>query len=260
MDDKVRLDRDGPVAIVTIDNPPVNALGRAVFRGLDAVVSELESDTSVRAVVVAGAGERAFVAGAELSEFSDLLASREALEEHIEWPRGIFSRLGGLECPVIAAVHADAMGGGWELALVCDLIVADEGARLGMSEVRLGTLPGGGGTQRLPRRVSPNVALELLMLGTPISAARAYEIGAVNRVARSGTAMEEALALAQKLAALPKVAVSSIKRCVDEGLQQRLTQGLVLERELFLRTFESEDLVEGYQAFLEKRKPEFVHR
>jgi enoyl-CoA hydratase len=260
MGDLVRLERDGAVGIVTVDNPPVNSLGKRTIQELADVVEELEKDESVRAVVLTGTGEKAFLAGADISEFPEMLESPGAMEERTAWTRGIFDRLESLPQPVLAGIQAHAVGGGTEVALLCDLVYADERARFGLTEVKLGLIPGGGGTQRLPRVAGPGAAKELLFFGHTIDAAEAQRLGIVTRVVAAGTALEEALKAAGKLADLPAVAVRAAKRAVNEGLQRPLPQAIDFERELFLTTFASEDLREGYQAFLEKRPPKFTHR
>jgi enoyl-CoA hydratase len=257
---KVRYEQRDAVGVITVDNPPVNSLSKDVFRDLEAILDELEKKDDFRAVVVTGAGTRAFVAGAEISEFGALVDDPDAVLEHARWPREIFHRLRDLPCPVVAAVQANAVGGGWEFALLCDLVVADENARFGLPEVRLGTLPGGGGTQRLSRLIGVQRAKELMFLGHTIDAATAQSYGAVNRIAPAGTALAEAIAFGEKLAAMPAVAVREIKRSVNQGINLPFDEGLLVEEQGFLTTFRSQDVREGYRAFLEKRPAEFVHR
>lgn len=260
MADLVRLERHDAVGVVVVDNPPVNALGGATIRGLADVVGTLESDTGIRVVVLTGAGEKAFLAGADISEFPGLLESEGAMAERTGWTRGVLDRLAALPQPVIAAVQAHAVGGGLEVSLLCDLVVADERAKFGVTEVKLGLIPGGGGTQRLPRRIGELRAKELLYFGKTIDAATAERWGLVSRVVGPGQALTEAMTLATRLAELPGVAVRAAKRAVDEGADLPLADALDVEREQFLVTFRSDDLREGYQAFLDKRKPTFSHR
>lgn len=250
--------RDG-VGLITMDNPPVNSLSKDVFRDLENILDAIEKDDGIRVVVVTGAGTKAFVAGAEISEFGALVDDPEAVLEHVRWPRKIFHQLRDLPCPVVAAVQANAVGGGWEFALLCDLVVADENARFGLPEVRLGTLPGGGGTQRLSRLIGAQRAKELMFLGHSIDAATAERYGAVNKVVPAGTALAEAMALAEKLARMPAVAVRGIKHAVNEGIDGPIKDGLVVEEEGFVETFRTQDVREGYTAFLEHRTAEFVH-
>jgi enoyl-CoA hydratase/carnithine racemase len=254
----VSVEVDAGVAVVVIDNPPVNALSNATVDALGDVAARLADDRDVRAVVLTGAGERAFVSGADLREFSAALGDRSWIEDHTARTRRALTAWERLPQPVVAAVAASAVGGGLEVALVCDLIVADERARFGAPEIRLGLIPGAGGTQRLPRRIGAGPAKELLMLGETIDAAEARRLGLVTRVAPQGTAREAARELAATLASLPAVAMAAIKRSVDGPLQDDLD--LDLERELFMQVFSSSDAVEGVRAFIEKRPPGFVHR
>ena len=255
----VTVEREGAVATVTVDNPPVNALDDPTLEGLGEAARELAGDDEVRAVVLTGAGERAFLAGADLRSLQNALGTPE-MEAHVALTRPVFDAWRALEQPVVAAVGASAVGGGFEFMLVCDLIVADERARFGLPEVTLGLMPGGGGTQRLPRRVGWTAATELLLLGRLVKAERAHELGIVNVVAGEGRALTEAQALAGRLAALPAVAVQSAKRALRQALEPGLDEGLDAERELFLAVAASEDAKEGAEAFLAKREPSFRHR
>jgi enoyl-CoA hydratase/carnithine racemase len=266
--DAATVDHFGPVSVtqadgvatVLVDSPPVNAMGEAVLQGLRAaaeVVSAAARD--VRAVVLTGGGSKAFMAGADISEFSDLAADPDGMRRHSVAARATFDAWQALPHPLIAAVQASAVGGGLEIALVCDLIVADPTARFGLPEVKLGLIPGGGGTLRLPDRIGVAAAKELLLLGSVVDAERAATLGLINRVSAPGQALFEARALAERIAALPWVAVSSVKRAVDGGLDV-LTGRLNREREIFLETATSADFTEGFTAFLEKRKPHYTHR
>jgi enoyl-CoA hydratase/carnithine racemase len=253
--DPVRVDREGAVAVVTVDNPPVNALADHVIDELDAAAVALAGDRVVRAVVLTGTGEKAFLAGADLEEFAARLASGEGIEEHAAATRRALGRWESLPQPVVAAVQAHAMGGGLEVALVCDLVVADPGARFGAPEVRLGLMPGAGATQRLPRRIGVGPARAMILLGTTIDAAEAQRLGLVHGVSEPGAALAEARALAEELAALPAVAVRAIKRAIAADLDD----GLDRERALFLEVFASADAKEGVAAFRERRPPRFGH-
>jgi enoyl-CoA hydratase/carnithine racemase len=255
----VTVDVDDAVATVTVDNPPVNSLDDPTLEGLGEAARRLSGDAAVRAVVLTGAGERAFLAGADLRSLQHALGTPE-MEAHMALTRPVFDAWRALEQPVVAAVQASAVGGGLEFMLVCDLIVADARARFGLPEVTLGLMPGGGGTQRLPRRVGWTAAAELLLLGGLVKAERARELGVVNVVAAEGEALSEAQALAERLAALPAVAVQSAKRALRQALEPGLDEGLDAERELFLAVTASEDAREGAEAFLAKREPSFRHR
>ena len=255
----VRVDIAHGIAVVVVDNPPVNALGNEVVDALADAARQLAADEAVRVVILTGSGEKAFVAGADLDEFTAALGDREWIEDHTNRTRGMLNAWVGLPQPVIGAVQASAVGGGLEVSLICDLLVADERARFGLPEVRLGLMPGAGGTQRLPRRVGIGVAKELLLLGGTIDADRAKQVGLVNRVAPAGTALEVARELATRLAALSAVAVRAIKESID-GAYGDLDAGLDAERGLFMQVFASEDASEGILAFVEKRPPAFAHR
>jgi enoyl-CoA hydratase/carnithine racemase len=247
---------EGPVAVITVDNPPVNALGNAILEALGQAARDLATNGDIRAVVLTGAGDKAFMAGADLAEFSAMLGSDEAIDEHVGISRAALTELSGMPQPVVAAIQASAMGGGLEVALCCDLLVVDPGARLGLPEVRLGLIPGAGGTQRLPQRIGFGRAKELVMLGGNVKAEEALALGLVNRVTAPGAALTEALELAQKLAALPARAVQAAKAAFA-GVS---TEALDHERGLFLGVFGTDDVREGVAAFVEKRPPSFAHR
>jgi enoyl-CoA hydratase/carnithine racemase len=254
--DAVSVVADGPVAVITVDNPPVNALGNAVLEALGAAARDLGANEGIRAVVLTGAGGKAFMAGADLDEFRAMLDLEGAIEAHVGISRLALDSLVALPQPLIGAVQASAMGGGLEVALTCDLLVADPGARLGVPEVRLGLIPGAGATQRLPRRIGEGRAKELVLLGGSVKAEEALAIGLVNRVSAPGASLEEAVALAQRLAALPGRAVQAAKAAFSADL----AAGLDRERELFLGVLGTEDVREGVAAFVAKRAPAFLHR
>jgi len=245
----VRVEREGRVAVVTVDSPPVNAIGDAVLDGLAAAAAELGADHGVRAVVLTGAGEKSFMAGADLDELRGLLDGTVSREEYTGRVRAVLTAWERLPEPTIAAVQAPAVGGGLEVALVCDLIVADPAARFGLPEVRLGLIPGAGGTQRLPQRIPVARAKELLLLGSTIGAEDAQELGLVNRVSDPGAALEAALELAGRIAALPALATRAVKQALGAGLDR--------EGELFRELLGSADAREGVAAFLERREPRF---
>jgi len=245
----VRVEREGRVAVVTVDSPPVNAIGDAVLDGLAAAAAELGADHGVRAVVLTGAGEKSFMAGADLDELRGLLDGTVSREEYTARVRAVLTAWERLPQPTIAAVQAPAVGGGLEVALVCDLIVADPAARFGLPEVRLGLIPGAGGTQRLPQRIPVARAKELLLLGSTIGAEDAQELGLVNRVSDPGAALEAALELAGRIAVLPALATRAVKQALGAGLDR--------EGELFRELLGSADAREGVAAFLERREPRF---
>ena len=256
----ISIELEDGVATVTVDSPPVNAMGREVLAELEQTATELRSATGVRAIVLTGAGEKAFMAGGDIGEYEGLIAGDGGgIEEHVEWAGGIFLAWETMPQPVIAAVQADAVGGGLEVALACDFMVVDADARVGMPEVKLGLIPGGGGTQRLTRRVGPARAKRMLMFGSLLPAWEALALGLADIVAAPGTAIAEAAKLAAKLAGRPAVSVQAIKRSVDEPRREPLEDGLTVERREFLGAFGSDDFREGYKAFLEKRQPVFRH-
>ena len=251
----LHVHREGAVAVVTVDNPPVNALADRVIEALDEAAVGLAADEGVRAVVLTGAGEKAFLAGADLDEFAERLAHGGGIEAHAAATRRVLGRWEALPQPVVAAVQAHAMGGGLEVALVCDFVVADPGARFGAPEIRLGLMPGAGATQRLPRRIGVAAAKAMIMLGSTIEAEEAQRLGLVHSVSPAGEALLAARALADDLARLPAVAVRAVKRALAEALDESLD----LERELFVEVFASADAREGVAAFRERRPPSFRH-
>lgn len=258
---KVELRKEDQVATLVINSPPVNALSSEVTAELMQHLEELTRDNEVRVVILTGAGDKAFVAGADIKEFPILfqgkagLAAEFALAGH-----KMFNALDNFPKPVIAAVNGLALGGGCELALACDLRIAADTAQFGLPEIKLGLFPGGGGTQRLPRLVGEAKAKELMYLGDSISAHEALQIGLVNRVVPSQELAAETMKLAQKMASRPGVALNLIKQAVKRGSQVSLEEGLKIEADLFDRVFLTEDVKEGVMAFIEKRKANFKHR
>lgn len=257
--DNLLCERDGPVALITINRPRVlNALNRATFTDLRQVFADLADDASVRAVVLTGAGDRSFVAGADISELS--LLSAAAAREVAALGQDTFARVETLGKPVIAAVNGFALGGGCELAMACTLRIAADTARLGQPEVNLGLLPGYAGTQRLPRLVGQGRALELLLTGAPISAQEAERIGLVNRVVPAAELLAECRRLAATLAAQAPLAVRYILDAVHTGADLPLAAGCAYEASLFGLAASTADMREGTRAFLDKRKPSFEGR
>lgn len=247
------------VAVVRIANPPLNLVSRAVLRALDDCVAALAAEPGLRAAVVAGAGERAFSAGADIKEFPDFIAT-EPPSEAVRPGQRAFDRLAALPVPTIAAIEGAALGGGCELALACDLRVAGETARLGFPETGLGLFPCYGGTQRLPRLVGMAVAKELIFTGRHVEADEALRLGLVNRVVPAGQALAAAVALAEGLASRAGRALAAAKRAIDAAGRLPLEEGLRLEAELAGALFHTEDVREGIAAFIEKRSPRFNHR
>jgi enoyl-CoA hydratase len=257
MSEAVLVAREGPVALVTINRPHVlNALNARTLDELRASMHELRDDAGVRAIIVTGAGDKAFVAGADISELAELPPARA--QEHARIGQRTFDLIEHLGKPVIAAINGFALGGGCELAMACTLRLAAVTARIGQPEVNLGLLPGFAGTQRLTRLVGKGIALELLLTGRPIPADEAYRIGLVNRVVPPERLLEEARALASELAAKPPIATRFIIDAVNRGSDGSFEQGTFLEATLFGLAFATSDMREGTRAFLEKRKPVFT--
>ncbi len=254
----VRLETSGGVGRLTIDRvDKLNALNATVRHELIAALRELEQDESVRVVVLAGAGEKAFVAGADVAEFS--ARSAEEQRAAMEGP-SVFEVVANLAKPTIARIHGLALGGGCELALACDIRIASRSARLGQPEIRLGLIPGGGGTQRLPRLVGYGQALRLILTGEIVGAEEAVRIGLVDILVEDADLERATAQLAGALAERSSVAVRAARDAVRAALELPLSAGLARERELFLQAFGSEDGVEGVRAFLEKRTPLFQGR
>ncbi|PLX86695.1 MAG: crotonase [Desulfuromonas sp.] len=247
------------VATLTINRPAtLNALDEATLEELGHAMGGLEADEAIHAVVLTGAGEKAFVAGGDIfamQPLGALEARRSAL-----LAQGVLNRIEGGSKPVIAAVNGYALGGGCELAMACDLRIASETARFGQPEVKIGIIPGWGGTQRLPRLVGRGRALEMILTGEMIDAAEAYRIGLVKRVVPPGELLEEARRLARTIAEKGQVSVRLAREAVREGLEMDLERANLHEADLFALCFATEDQKEGMQAFQEKRPPKFRHR
>ncbi len=253
------VEKDGPIAILTVSRPrALNALNGDTLDELEVAFSDLGEDARVGAVVVTGAGEKAFVAGADVAELAGLDAV--AAEAHARRGQRVLGILAEMGKPTIAAVNGYALGGGLELALACDVRVAAENAILGLPEVSLGVIPGFGGTQRLPRLVGVGRAMELVLTGRKIPAAEAERMGLVNRVVAREKLIEEAKALAREMLANGPVALRLAKECVARGIETDLATGLAFEEKAFGVAFATSDMKEGTRAFLEKRKPAFTGR
>ena len=261
MGEYISTEQDGAVAVVTIDNPPVNALKAALLEELEAELARLDGDADVRAIVLRGAGERAFVAGADIKEFPALREASSPSEGGSA--RGIQKvglAIDRMRTPTIAAIHGFCLGGGLELAMACDVRVAAEDAQLGQPEIKLGLIPGGGGTQRLPRLVGPGRALLLNMSGNPISGAQAYQWGLVESAVPSDALMGAAMELARTLGERSPHALGVLKELAEETRDLELEEGLQRESDGFVRCLRSEDGAEGVAAFIEKREPRWTGR
>jgi enoyl-CoA hydratase len=252
--ENIRMEKRGQLATVTLDRPKVlNALNAATFAELDAAFGELASDPEVRVVLLTGAGERAFAAGADIRE----LAAVERAEGKAFSLRGqvVFRKIETLGKPVIACVRGFALGGGCELAMACTLRIGADDARFGQPEVKLGVIPGYGGSQRLPRLVGRGAALKMLLTGAIIDATEALRIGLVDEVVPAAELMLRAEILAGEIAAQAPLAIAETLRVVDEGLDVALDLALLREADRFGHLCDSADKAEGTKAFLEKRKP-----
>ena len=261
MADYISTERDGLVAIVTIDHPPVNALSAPLLEELEEELVALDADEGVRAIVLKGAGERAFVAGADISEFPSLRET--APQQNGGSARGIQKlghRMDAAHTPFVAAIHGFCLGGGLEIAMCCDIRVASDDAQLGQPEIKLGLIPGGGGTQRLPRLVGLGRALLLNLTGDFVDAATAYEWRLVEKVVPREELLETALGIARTIAARSPVSVGVLRELARTTRDLPLEEGLRREAEGFVRCLRSEDGAEGVAAFIEKRPPEFTGR
>src|SRR2546429_4369901 len=249
----IKVESAPPIATITLDRPKVlNALSPALIAEVGQALSELDANLEIRAVVVTG-GPKVFAAGADIGD----MAQRTAAEQLTRDMTGAWSPIANFTKPLIAAVNGYALGGGCELALMCDLIIAGDSARLGQPEINLGIIPGAGGTQRWPRTVGKYVAMEVILGGAPISAQRAYQLGLVNRVVPAEVTIRVAIEMAGELAAMAPVALRLAKESVNLALETPLAEGLAAERKNFYFLFATEDQKEGMKAFLEKRKAEF---
>ncbi|WP_138419607.1 enoyl-CoA hydratase/isomerase family protein [Aquibacillus sediminis] len=244
------------VALVTINRPPVNALNSEVFSELSELTDELEENEEVRAIVLTGSGEKAFIAGADVKEMAT--KDLNGLNLMNKKSRTVFSKIENANKPVIAAINGMALGGGFELALACDLRICSDRAKFSFPEVGLGIIPGGGGTQRLQKIVGQGIAKELIYFGDMIDANRALDLQLVNKVVAHDAIRDEALAWANKLAKKPAIALQMAKVAINYGKNVDTESGLMMETTAFSTSFSSEDAKEGLTAFTEKRKPQYV--
>jgi enoyl-CoA hydratase len=254
--ENVLVDRDGPVGVITLNRPRVlNALSPALNGELNDALSRFEADSAILAAVLTG-GPKVFAAGADIGDMSE----RSPVEQLQRDQTGRWGPVAAFTKPLIAAVNGYALGGGCELALMCDLIVAGDTARFGQPEINLGIIPGAGGTQRWPRTVGKYVAMEITLGGAPITAQRAYQLGLVNRVVPAEVTIDVARGIAHQLAAKAPLALRLAKESVNRSLETPLQEGLAVERKNFYFLFATEDQKEGMRAFLEKRKAQFTGR
>jgi enoyl-CoA hydratase len=255
-DRQVVVTTEDAVAVVTLNRPQVlNALSQSMMEDLASALEACDRDPQVRCIVVWG-GPTVFAAGADVRELADAsVASMVRSYRFQQW-----ERIRRVSTPLIAAVSGYALGGGCELAMACDIIVASETARFGQPEIRLGIIPGAGGTQRLTRAIGKSRAMELILTGRPMTAEEAYAAGLVSRVVPPEVCLEEATRLAREIASRPPVAVRLAKEAVLQAFETPLEAGLLFERRCFHLLFGTEDSHEGLRSFLEKRTPQFTGR
>jgi enoyl-CoA hydratase len=254
----VNYQMEGIIAVVMIDRPPVNALNRQVQEEIEETFKELLTLSQVGAVIITGGGEKIFVAGADIKMSPE--ADTEGAFQIATSTQAVLNLIEEFHSLVIAALNGSALGGGLELALACDIRVAEEHALFGFPEVCLGLLPGAGGTQRLARLVGPGKAKELILTGDPITASEAKAIGLVERLVPKGSAVGEARKIAERVLLRGPLAVASAKKAITHAVSQGLKEGLELEARLFSQLFNTQDKKEGVAAFIEKRKPKFLGR
>lgn len=253
----IRLERtvEG-VALVRIHRPEtLNSLSSKVMRELNDVLGALDVDEQARCIVLTGT-ERAFASGADIEEMRDVTAIDMYVRNHLE----LWDAVRFVKTPIVAAVSGWCLGGGLELAMSCDIVVASEDARFGQPEINIGVIPGAGGTQRLPRGVGKSLAMEMVLTGKPITAVRAERLGLVSRVVPKETLLDEAVAVAADIAAKPPLAVRAAKDAILKSFDTPIEAGLAYERNIFFLLFASDDQREGMAAFTEKRKPTWKGR
>ncbi|WP_100399487.1 enoyl-CoA hydratase [Bacillus sp. FJAT-44742] len=259
MGETVSLRKEQGIGIVTIDNPPLNVMNQQVTKELGEVFTDVESDKEIIAVILTGAGQKAFMAGADIKEFPESIG-KQGMKEDVMKTHQMLNQIDFLPKPTIAVLNGLTFGGGCELALTCDIRIAESHAQIGLPEVKLGLFPGGGGTQRLPRLIGEAKAKELMFTGEPVTAEEGVKLGLVNHVVPEGEGIKKATEMASKIAGYSLESLSRIKEAVDRGVETGLYNGLEKEAELFEEVFQTEDIKEGVQAFIEKRKPVFEHR
>jgi enoyl-CoA hydratase len=245
--------REESFAIITLNRPPANAISEPLLRELNDAVSGFADDDSVRSIIVTGAGDRIFCAGADLgSAFSG-----GNVDDFMRFGHAVLRKIERFPKPVIAAMNGHALGGGCEIAMACHLRLLKDGARMGQTESNLGIIPGFGGTQRMTRLIGRGKALEAMILGTQIPAAECLALGLVNKVSKEGQTLDDAKALARAIGKRPPIATRLIIEAVDDGLEAPIDQALAIETRAFLKVLRTEDASEGIQAFFGKREAQF---
>ncbi|MGQ9618147.1 MAG: enoyl-CoA hydratase-related protein [Candidatus Aminicenantia bacterium] len=256
MGNNIQFEKKDGIGFITLNRTEkLNALNKETLEELECILYQIEKDEEVKVIIITGAGEKAFVAGADINELSELKPLNA--KEFSEKGQAVFSMIEKMKKPVICAINGFALGGGCELALSCHIRVASKNAKFGQPEVKLGLIPGYGGTQRLPRIVGKGVATELILTGDMIDAEEAFRLGLVNRVVEAPELMNTCVNIAKKIMANSPVAVKIALSAINKGAYMPLDEGLSLEANLFSLCFASEDAKEGTKAFLEKRQPNF---
>lgn len=250
----VIIERKNGYAVLTLNNPPVNSLSAELLADLDAALERIRCEDAIKALIIVGAGEKCFSAGANIREFDN----PDSVQSNSDKGKFVFFKLEKFPKPIIAAIQGHAFGGGLELSLSCHLRMAAEGISLGLPEVKLGIIPGWGGTQRLTRLAGRTRALEMILSGDPIDAKQALDWGIVTRVCPKASLLSEAESLAERMAHGPSIAYRAILRAVIEGSETDIEEGLAIEQQGFREAFGSSDAKEGISAFLAKRSPRFT--
>jgi enoyl-CoA hydratase len=250
-DEMILAEKRGSVGLITLNRPEArNALNDQLLQELEKALESFDADDSMSVLVVTG-NEKAFAAGVDIKE----MAVKSMIEMRDKDRLAVFDRIKAIGKPIIAAVSGWALGGGCELALACDMIVASETAKFGQPEITIGVIPGAGGTQRLTHTVGKALAMEMILNNRTLSAEEALQFGLINRVVAADRYLEEALKLAEEIAARAPAAMRAAKKMILQAYEQPLSEGLRLERQMFHNLFATEDQKEGMRAFIEKRKP-----
>jgi enoyl-CoA hydratase/carnithine racemase len=253
----IRVNVENRIATLTIDHPPANAFNKQVVEELDAAFDEVTANDEVKAIIITGTGQF-FVAGADINEIYAMRDKEDEAKAFLLNGQSLMNKIEASEKPVIAAINGRyALGGGLELPMACHIRIAEDGVRIGGTEINLGIIPGWGGTQRLPRIVGKGKALEIMLTGDHITAQEAYRIGLINKVVPTGRVLKEAKGIAKRIISKSALPIAAIIRAVNQGMEQTLEEGLATEAQQFVSLQGSEDMEEGLKAFLEKRRPQF---
>ncbi|QDI90485.1 enoyl-CoA hydratase [Salicibibacter halophilus] len=259
MNPLVTYKKENEIAVITIDNPPLNVMNQQIQKELKAITAEIKADKEVVCVLLTSTGEKAFMAGADIKEFPQMIENPD-MRDQVMFMHQMLNEMEELPKPTIAVLDGLTFGGGCELALACDIRIAEEQIQIGFPEINLGLFPGGAGTQRLPRLIGESKAKEIMYTGEPITAAEAEKIGLVNRVVPSNEAYRTGMNLALQITEKSLPALSKIKQAVHDGMEVNLKEGIEKEATLFKEVFQTKDVQEGVEAFIEKRKPNFMHQ